>query len=589
MSIEAWSTLAIILLCFGMMALTRYPPDAILMSGLTLLLLGGILTPEQALSGLANQGMVAVGVLYIVATGIRETGAISWFVHNILGRPKSLNSAQLRLMLPVAVVSAFMNNTPVVAVMIPAVKDWARRNQLQVSKLMIPLSYAAIVGGTCTLIGTSTNLVVNGLLIDETGTEGLALFEIAWIGIPTVIAVLTFTMLLGRWLLPEGAKTSTQFDDARGYTVEMIVESDNNLVGRTIEDAGLRHLPGLYLMEIDRGGQVLPAVSPKEHLQANDRLVFVGVVESVVDLQKIRGLKPATDQVFKLNAPRPERCLIEAVISDSFPLAGMSIRESRFRSFYNAAIIAVARNGTQIKKKIGDITLKPGDTLLLETQSSFVAQQKNSRDFYLISELADSSPPRHERAMISFLILVAMVVSVALGWLTILKASMLAAGLMIVTRCTTAGNARRSVDWQVLIVIAASLGIGQAIVVTGAAGEIATTLLDLTMGQPWLALFIIYLVTSIFTSMISNTAAAVLMFPIALATSQGLEVNFIPFVIAIMMAASASFATPIGYQTNLMVFGPGGYHFSDYLKLGIPLTLISGLLAVVLIPMIWVF
>ena len=425
------------------------------------------------------------------------------------------------------------------------------------------------------------------MLIEATGTNGLDMFEIAWVGVPTVIVTVAAVMILGRWLLPEAVQQSVQFSDARAYTVEMIVEPDGNLVGRSIEDAGLRHLPGLYLIEIDRQGQILPAVSPHEKLFGSDRLVFAGVVESVVDLQKIRGLIPATDQVFKLSSNRPDRCLIEAVISDSFPLAGLSIREGRFRSIYNAAIIAVGRNGEQIKKKIGDIVLRPGDTLLLEAQENFAEQHRNSRDFYLVSRLEDSSPPRHERAAIALIILIAMVLCASLGWLSVLKASMLAAGVMIITRCTSASNARKSVDWQVLVIIAASLGIGQAIQVTGAAHQIALMLTGIIKGSPFLAMVSIYIITALFTAMITNNAAAVFMFPVAMAMSQELGVSLKPFVITIMMAASASFATPIGYQTNLMVLGPGGYHFSDYLKLGIPLTLIVGMVTVVVVPIIW--
>jgi len=589
MTLDAWFTLSVIVLCFGMLALTRYPADAILMGGLTLLLLTGVLTPAQALSGFANEGMVTVGVLYIVAAGLHGTGAVSWLVHALLGRPETLNSAQLRLMTPVAAFSAFLNNTPVVAIMIPAVKDWAKRNRLAVSKLMMPLSYAAIAGGTCTLIGTSTNLVVNGLLIDETGEAGLGLFELAWIGLPVTVAVILTIMISGRWLLPKHKAMTEQMADARGYTVEMMVDEGSNLVGKTIEQAGLRHLPGLFLIEIDREGHILPAVSRQETLQGNDRLIFAGVVESVVDLQKIRGLTPATNQVFKLDTPRSERCLIEAVISDSCPLVGLSIREGQFRSYYNAAVIAVARNGEHIRKKIGDIVLEQGDTLLLEAQPSFVEQQRNSRDFYLVSRLDDSSPPRHERALISLFILAIMVLSVTLGWLSILTASMVAAGLMIISRCTNASQARSTIDWPVLVVIAAAIGIGQALTISGAAGVIANQLLSLSAGSPMLALALVYIATTLLTATITNNAAAVLMFPIALSTSQDLGVNFLPFVITIMVSASLSFATPMGYQTNLMVMAPGGYRFSDYMKMGIPLTFIVGIIVLVLVPLIWPF
>jgi len=589
MSPEAWFTLAVIALCFGLLVLTRFATDIVLMGGLTLLLVTGILTPAQALGGLANEGVVTVGALFVVVAGLKDTGAIAWVVEYVLGRPKSLAGAQLRMMTPVAAMSAFLNNTPVVAMMIPAVQDWARRYRLSVSRLLMPLSYAAMVGGTCTLIGTSTNLVINGLLIKEQGGPGLGIFELAKIGVPIALSVILAVIVLSRWLLPERRSAISQFEDVRGYTVEMLVDADGPLVGKTIEEAGLRQLPGLYLIEIDRKDQLIPAVSPQERLQANDRLVFAGVVESVVDLQKIRGLRPATDQVFKLDVPRPSRCLIEAVVSDSFPTTGKTIRESRFRTRYNAAIIAVSRNGEQLKKKIGDIVLQPGDTLLLEAHPSFLEQQRNSRDFYLVSRLEDSHPLRHERALVAVAILAAMVLAAAVGWLSMLEAAMLAGGLMLITKCTTPGSARRAVDWQILIVIAASLGIGEALYITGAAQVIAQNLLALAGDSPTVALALIFVLTAVFTAVITNNTAAVLMFPIALAASQSLQVSFMPFLITIMVAASISFVTPIGYQTNLMVYGPGGYHFTDYVKIGIPLTLLVGILVVYGVPVWWAF
>lgn len=584
---DAWFTISVVVFCFGAMAYERVAPDTVMMGGLTLLLATGILSPQEALAGFANEGMVTVGVLYIVVTGVRETGGIAWIVQSVLGHPRSLAHAQMKLMAPVAAMSAFLNNTPVVAMFIPAAQDWAKRHQLSVSKLMIPLSYAAIAGGTCTLIGTSTNLVVNGLLISETDLPRLSMFEIAWIGVPTVLVVIFYVVSLGKWLLPERRSASSQFADAREFTVEMLVDPGSPLAGKSIENAGLRQLPGMYLVEIDREGQIIPAVSPQERIRSGDRLVFAGIVESIVDLRKIRGLKPATDQVFKLDSPRQVRCLTEAVVSSSCPLLGKSIREGRFRTIYNAAIIGVARNGEKINKKIGDIVLRPGDTLLLESNPSFVEQQRNSRDFFLVSRLEDSQPPRHERALVAVGIVSAMVIAVGMGWLSMLKAAMLAAGLMLLTRCTTGAIARRAVDWQVLIVIATSFGIGNALQTTDAATAIAESLISMAQGTPWLALAFVYAMTALFTALASNNAAAVLMFPIAAATAASLGVEFLPFAITIMVAASASFSTPIGYQTNLMVYGVGGYQFRDYVRIGIPLTILVGITTVVIAPRVW--
>jgi di/tricarboxylate transporter len=587
MAWDAWFVLAVVSVCFGLLASNRFSPDLILMGGLTLLLVSGIITPTEALAGLANEGMVTVAVLYVVVTGLRETGGINWIVDSVLGFPRSLAHAQLKIMAPVAALSAFLNNTPVVSIFIPAVDDWAKRHRLSVSKLMLPLSYAAIAGGTCTLIGTSTNLVVNGLVIAETPLPAFGIFDLAWVGVPVTIAVLLYVLVAQRWLLPERRPAVSRFADAREYTVEMLVEPGSPLVGKSIERAGLRQLPGLYLIEVERDGQVLTAVAPQERLQGNDRLVFVGVVESVIDLQRIAGLKPATDQVFKLGAARPERCLTEAVISNTSPVVGKTVREGRFRSIYDAAIIAVARNGEKIDRKIGDIKLRAGDTLLMVSHPAFVEQHRNSRDFFLVSSLCDVRPVRHERAPLAMAILVAMVATVALGWLSMLEAAMLAAGLMIVTRCTRGRIARRAVDWQVLVVIAASFGIATALQNSGAASAVAHGLLSFAKGTPWLALALVFAATALFSALATNNAAAVIMFPVALSTAQSLDVSFLPFAVTIMIAASASFATPIGYQTNLMVFGAGGYRFKDYLYFGSPLTLVAGIVTVAIVPRIW--
>ncbi|MGD9647882.1 MAG: SLC13 family permease, partial [Pirellulales bacterium] len=479
MSIEGWFTIAVVGLVLLALMLTQLAPDVILVGGLVVLLLSGILAPDEALAGLSNEGMVTVGVLFIVGAGVRETGSVDWLAQRLFGRPQGKTSVVVRLMLPVAGLSAFMNNTPLVAMLIPAVADWAKQLRVPVSRVMMPLSFAAILGGTCTLIGTSTNLVVNGMLIRAAEKQpdlpaGLSMFEITWVGLPAALVGMGFIALVGTRLIPDRRPPISRQDDPREYTVEMLVAPDSPLVGKTIEQAGLRHLEGVYLAEIDRDGTVLPAVSPQERLRHGDRLIFVGIVESVVELRKIRGLVPATDQVFKLSAPATERTLVEAVVSDTCPNVGRTIREGRFRTTYNAAVIAVARNGQRLRQKIGDIVLRAGDTLLLESHPSFAVQQRNNRDFFLVSTVEDSTPPRHERALLSLGILLGMVVVVTLGqsgWLagtplagvTMLKAALAAVALMLLTRCVSVSTARRSIDWSVLLAIAASFGIGTAL------------------------------------------------------------------------------------------------------------------------------
>jgi len=586
---EAWLTLAVVVGCFAMMVFTWVSPDIIMSGGLTLLLVSGVLLPEEALAGFANQGMLTVAVLYVVVSGLTETGAVGWIVQHILGRPRNTLQAQVRLMAPAAALSAFLNNTPVVAVFVPAVKVWARRNNLRLSKLLIPLSYASIVGGTCTLVGTSTNLVVNGMLVGQVGLPGLGMFDLAWIGLPIALSVLLFVFIFSGRLLPDREEPLIHGDDMREYTAEMMVAAGGPLEGCSIEGAGLRSLPGLFLAEIERNGAILPAVEPRERLEANDRLVFVGAITSVVDLHSIRGLMPATNQVSKLEGARKDRSFFEAVLSGTCPLVGKNVREGRFRTRYHAAIIALARNGERLRGKIGDVVLRAGDTLLLEARPDFIDQQGRSRDFLLVSEVGGFHPPNHKGAPLALAIIIGMVALVASGLSSMLEAALVAAGLMIVSGCTSGQVARQAPDWQVLIVIATSFGVGAALQKSGAAGVMADSIVGLAGGRPWATLVLVFTATALLTAIATNNVAAVLAFPIALSAAGQMNVDVMPYAITIMVAASASFATPIGYQTNLMVYNAGGYRFTDFVRIGLPLTALVGVVTVGLVPLIWEF
>ncbi|MGA1408203.1 MAG: SLC13 family permease [Prochlorotrichaceae cyanobacterium] len=588
LSWQGWLSIAVMLLSLMGNAFSSLPAEVVFLGGLAVLLVSGILDEKTALSGFGNSGMITVGVLYVVVTGLQQTGGLSWVSQHVLGLPKGLSRALMRLMFPVVILSAFLNNTPVVAMFIPVVQEWSRKLRLSPSKLMMPLSFAALFGGICTLIGTSTNLVVNGLLADSTGSPGLGLWDISWVGVPCAIAGMIYLLLCHPWLLPD-RRPAISNDDPRQYTVEMVVEPGGTIAGKTVEQAGLRNLPGLFLMEIQRGDQVLPAVTPKQLLQDQDQLVFVGALDSVVDLQRFRGLQPSTDQVFKLTLPRTERSLVEAVVSNTCPLVGQTIREGRFRTRYQAVVIAVARNGERLPGKIGDICLRAGDTLLVEAPPSFVEQRRGSRDFYLVSGIPDSEPLDHAKAPLALGILVLMVILASTGILSMLKAASVAAILMLGTRCCSPDRAIRNIEWSVLVVIGAALGIGYGLETTGAATAIASTFISSASRNPWVALAVIHLLTAAMTEMITNNAAAALMFPIAVAVSNDLGVSILPFVISIMVAASSSFMTPIGYQTNLMVYGPGGYRFSDFMRVGAPLTLIFFVITIVLAPRVYPF
>lgn len=586
---RGWFSLALVGFCFFLFARTRIAPDLITSGALTLLLVTGILTPAEALAGFSNQGMLTVAVLYVLVSGLTETGAVGWLSQSLLGRPRGETQAQLRLMLPVAALSAFLNNTPVVAIFIPAVTDWAKRHRLTLSRLLMPLSFASIAGGLCTLIGTSTNLVVNGLYSARTGSSGFGMFDLIWIGLPLVVLVTGFVVLAGRWLLPARVPASTSLADVRGYTSEVLVPTGSPWHGRSLEAAGLCQVPGLFLVEIERAGQYIPAPCDQETLQAGDRLVFAGSLDAVLDLQRTRGLVAAGEQQFALAGGRADRCFVEAVLAARSPLLRESPTVEGFREQYNAVIIALSRNGERIDRRLGEVLLEPGDTLLLETWPAFVASARSGRDFLVVRQLGEERPLVHERAPLAIAIVVAMVTSVGLGLFSMFEGALLAAAAMLLTRCTTPVVARRAPDWQVLVVIATSFGIGTALEETGAAALLAGSLIELAGGAPWLALALVFIATALLTAVATNNVAAVLVFPIAMDTATLMQASPLPFMIVLMVGASASFATPIGYQTNLMVFNIGGYRFGDFVRMGLPLTLLVGAVSVALAPLIWPF
>lgn len=590
---EPWFALLVASMLLVGLALRWASTDLLAIACLAVLILTQNLTgtpflpkTDQMVAGFGNPALVTVGILFAVVAGLELTGATDLATAWLLRRPKGLVDAQLRLLTPVAVLSAFLNNTPIVAAMLPVVSDLCKRTRLPASRFFLPLSYAAILGGMCTTIGTSTNLLVNSKIAEKNIAE-VGFFEPGWVGLPVTLVGLLYMILAGRFLLPNRKPVVSPQDDPRRYTVEMSVAEGGPLVNQTIENAGLRHLPGLYLAEIQREGDSLPAVAPTEKLQAGDLLLFVGMLDSVVDLQKIRGLMAGDDQARKLNVPAWHRKLVEAVVSSRCPMLNKTIREARFRTHYGAAVIAVARGGERIEGKIGDVRLQAGDVLLLEATPQFITRRRESSDFFLVSTVDQASVRRHDKAWLGLGILLVMVTLAATETLNILTAALAAALAMIATRCCTMIEARRSVDWSVLLVIGSALGIGAALDISGAAARIANGLLSLAGDNPLFALAAVYLATMICTELITNNAAALLMFPIAWNTAETLEANPITFSLAVMIAASAAFSTPFGYQTNLMVFGPGGYRMSDYLKFGLPLNIIVFIVAMIIIPLVW--
>ncbi len=589
MPLDAWISLAVVIAVFPLMAFTRLGPDIVLMGAVIVLLTLGIIEPVQALGGFASTGLFTVAFMYVLVTAIRQTGGIDLIIRHVLGRPRHETGALLRLLLPVASLSGLLNNTPVVATYIPAVLSWSRRVSVPAHRLLMPLSFASILGGTITLFGTSTNLVVHGLLVDRSPELAMGLFDLAWVGVPVALIGLIYLVLLAPRLLPARRGTAAAFENPREFTIEMEVDPAGPLVNRSVEEAGLRHLQELFLVEIERDGNVVSVVGPGERLKGGDRLVFTGTSEGAVELQQVRGLMPSRHGESSLEKDFQERRLVEAVVSSQCQFVGQRIRDGHFRTLYGAAVLAVCRGGERVAGNLGQVRLQPADVLLLEARPPFIERHRQSRDFLLISQLNGAARPVHEKAWLAWSILAGVVALATLGAMSMMNAAMLGAAMVLLTGCCSIGAAKRGLDTQVLLTIAASFGLGAALESSGAAAALAGGALGLAGGNPLLLLIGVYLLVALLTELVTNNAAAVITFPVVMASAESLGVSPMPFVVAVMFAASASFLTPIGYQTNLMVHGPGGYRFGDFLRVGGLLNLIVAAVALTLIPLIWPF
>ena len=586
---QGWLTIGVVLATLGLLLWERFTPDKILIGAVAVLIASGILGPREALAGFWNPGVLTVAVLFILVAALKSTGAIRWIGDWVLGRPRGEGKARARLIVITAPLSAFINNTPIVAMLTSAIEHWGRRSGIAPSKLLLPMNYATILGGMCTLVGTSTNLIVAGLVLQQGSMPALTMFTPLGVGAVAVLAGGTFLLVAGRWLLPDRRTAVHQAADPREYVVEMLVEADGAVAGKTIGEARLRQLAGSFLVEVVREGEVHVAVAPGQLLCAGDRLVFIGATDAVRELRRVPGLRPATDQCFKIDDAGGQRTLVEVVLSAYSPAVGKSLVESTFRSRYNAAVIAVARRGTRLHGKLGELELQIGDTLLLETDAAFAQRHANTSDFLIVNEIDGAARIDHRRAMTALGVIGLMVIANTVFGVDILVSALVAALLVLLAGCVQVLELRRSVDLRLIAVIACSFALGAALDRSGVAAVAASHLLDWAGGDPFRTLVLVYVAAVVFTELITNNAAAVLMFPIAMAAATQLGVNPMPFVIATMIGASAGFITPIGYQTNMMVYGPGGYRFTDYVRLGLPLSLVVGCAVLYAIPRFWPF
>ena len=583
---QFWYTLIIFIILTIVLVKEIINAELAVFSALMLYIIGNVVTVKEAFAGFSNEGMLTIAVLFVVAGTMQSTGAINKLNPFLFGiNNTGVRRKLARILFPVTFFSAFLNNTPIVAMLIPSVKSWTDKHNLAISKFLIPISYATIVGGMCTLIGTSTNLIVHGLLL-ENGLKGFSFFEIAPIGIPIALATLLYLIFFGHKLLPNRKSSSFNLgQDSREFVIELKVTSEYSKVGKTIEQAGLRHLKGLYLFQIEREDEIIAPASSSERIKLNDRLFFTGVPNTIIELQKEAGLQLVKDPHFNLkNYDSDERKAFEVVVSPTSNLIGKNVRDSEFRNIYDGIILAIHRNGERIKQKIGDVVIKQGDTLLILAGKDFKTKWYHSKQFYLISDSHELPSKPVWQAYLSLFIFFAMIVLAALKVIPLISAMGLAAVIFVITKSISGRAALRSVNWKVLLIIACSFGIAAAVQKSGVAQFFAGYIIEFAHPLGLLGIIIaVYLITVIYSNLIYRTTAVITLFPIVLAVATGLNAEVFPFILTLTVAANSSFATPISYQTNLMVYGPGGYKYSDYLKVGIPLQVIVGVISILII------
>ncbi len=572
-SLHAWITIVTVLGMFSILLFTKLRSDLVFLGAIGILFVTGVLDAKEAFSGFSSTSVVVIGVLFVVIAGLTHTGVLQWIVKHLLGQPDSYSKAVMRLMMPVAVLSSFLSNTTVVALFVNIVKMWAKKLGVSPSKLLIPLSYASGMGGVCTLIGTPPNLIISGLYEDHTGvamnvlaTTIPGLFCLA-VGILSVIAM--------RRLLPDRKAPEAAFESTGEYTVEMLVPSDNPNIAKSIGSLGLNNVRGGSLVELRHfdDEKIMSPVPDNEPLMGGDRLVYAGQIDELLELKRTHGLVNADHHVFHYSeAATDERHLRTAHVRFGSKLIGNTMRENQFEHNHDVTLVAVSRRGKRIESSPRDVILQAGDTLLLEMGSSKTQPQEFSGDL----QFFDSAevPNIGTGTLVSTAIMITMVVVSALGIMPLLQCAFIAAATMLIFRCCSAEQAMRAINWDILMVFAGSVVLGLAIQKTGIAERLAFGILDICGTNPIVVMTAICLVGTFITEFISNTAAGAIFFPIMYQAAEKLGYEPFPFLIALMISVSSSFATPIGSPTHMLVYGPGGYRFSDFMRIGLLMNLI---------------
>jgi di/tricarboxylate transporter len=601
MTAQGFFVLAIVLVMIVALAKEVMRPGLILFSALIFLMTFGIINATEVLAGFSNKGMITVAILFVVSEGITQSGALNRLATAFLPRRRgNIRSLFFRLMFPISFISAFLNNTPIVIIFAPIVKKWAENLNLSSQKFLIPLSYATILGGVCTLIGTSTNLVVHGLMLDN-GFAGFSMFELGMVGIPLAFTGYLYMSYIGVHLLP-GEKNFIRkpLSDQKDYYYELTVPAGSPLIGQFLKNGRLKELKGFDIIEIERDGVKYEGKTPGLTIESKDNLLVAGKSNGLEIIKNLTSIRLKGLDLIKDHIKTSDLKQYEAVLAPRFPGIGKTIFEFNFFDHYQAAIVAVHRSGERITSNLRSLKLKEGDNLVLLTTDRFIKNWGDSKIFYLTTYIGDHDQNISKSKKWLALSILALMIAGATATDYLPKFehvqadmfffSAVAAMLMVWLKIVPHRKYTKAISWDLLITIACSFGISKAMQNSGLADGIAHTAINFAKNWgPIGVLACIYLITNIFTEVITNNAAAAISFPIAMAAASQMGVDPKPFFVAICIAASMSFATPIGYQTNLIVQGIGNYKFKDFVKVGLPLNIILFLIAITLIPLFWKF
>ena len=569
--LDAWITILTVLGMFTILLFTKWRSDLVFLGAIGVLYVTGVLDAKEAFSGFSSTSVITVGVLFVVVAGLTYTGVLQYIVKYLLGTPNSYAKAVTRLMLPVAALSSFLSNTTVVSLFVNIVKMWSKKLGVSPSKLLIPLSYASGMGGVCTLIGTPPNLIISGLYEEKTGvamniltTTVPGLFCLV-VGVLSVIAM--------RRLLPDRKAAESTFESTGEYTVELRVPADNPHIGQTLAESGLYHIKGGSLIKMYHFDDLPLHVTEEEPVLGGDRLIYAGQIDEITDMADKYSLVPADEPVFSIDDVDMHRKLRTAYVEFGSSMIGTTIGESTFEKDNDVILAAVARSGERIKEAPRNVLLQAGDTLLLVCPNHFKVDSPTIRkDLHFFD--SEDVPNIGYGTLASTAIMIAMVALSALGIMPLLQCAFLAAAAMLICRCCNMEQAMRAINWDILMVFAGSAVLGLAIQKTGIAEWLANGILDVCGTNPIVVMTAVCFVGTFITEFISNTAAGAMFFPIMYDAAEKLGYEPFPFLVALMISVSSSFATPIGSPTHMLVYGPGGYRFSDFMRIGLLMNLI---------------